>query len=39
MCWPSSKPKAAPCWEAYGDLDDPRKAASDHAALWIDLDL
>ena len=34
--WPGVKPKR---WETYDDLDDPKNAASDHAALWVDLDL
>jgi endonuclease/exonuclease/phosphatase family metal-dependent hydrolase len=34
--WPGSKPKR---WDTYDDLDDPKNAASDHAALWVDLDL
>ena len=25
--------------ETYEDLDHPKNAASDHAALWVDLDL
>jgi endonuclease/exonuclease/phosphatase family metal-dependent hydrolase len=34
--WPGVRPKR---WETYEDLDDPKNAASDHAALWVDLDL
>lgn len=34
--WPGVRPKR---WEAYADLDDPKHAASDHAAVWVDLDL
>ena len=34
--WPGVKPKR---WETYDDLDDPKNAASDHAAVWVDLDL
>lgn len=34
--WPGVKPKR---WETFEDLDDPKNAASDHAALWVDLDL
>jgi endonuclease/exonuclease/phosphatase family metal-dependent hydrolase len=34
--WPGVKPKR---WETYDDLDDPKNAASDHAALWVDLNL
>lgn len=34
--WPGVKPKR---WDTYEDLDDPKNAASDHAALWVDLNL
>ncbi len=34
--WPGLRPKR---WETYEDLDHPKNAASDHAALWVDLDL
>lgn len=34
--WPGSRPKR---WDTYVDLEDPKNAASDHAALWVDLDL
>jgi hypothetical protein len=34
--WPGVRPKR---WETYADLDHPKNAASDHAALWVDLDL
>jgi len=34
--WPGARPKR---WETYDDLDDPKNAASDHAALWVDLDI
>lgn len=34
--WPGSRPKR---WETYEELDQPKNAASDHAALWVDLDL
>lgn len=34
--WPGSRPKR---WDTYEDLDDPKNAASDHAALWVDLGL
>jgi endonuclease/exonuclease/phosphatase family metal-dependent hydrolase len=34
--WPGARPKR---WETYDDLDDPKNAASDHAAVWVDLDL
>jgi hypothetical protein len=35
--WPGVKP--APRWTVYPELDDPKHAASDHAALWVDLKL
>lgn len=34
--WPGVQPKK---WEAYAELEHPRDAASDHAALWVDLDI
>ena len=34
--WPGVRPKR---WETYEELDAPKHAASDHAALWVDLDL
>jgi exonuclease III len=34
--WPGVRPRR---WETYEDLDDPKNAASDHAALWVELDL
>lgn len=34
--WPGVKPIR---WPTYDELDDPKNAASDHAALWVDLDL
>lgn len=34
--WPGSKPKR---WETYEELKRPQDAASDHAALWVDLDI
>jgi endonuclease/exonuclease/phosphatase family metal-dependent hydrolase len=34
--WPGVKPKR---WDTYDDLEDPKHAASDHAALWVDLKL
>lgn len=34
--WPGSRPKR---WETYPELKEPEDAASDHAALWVDLDL
>ena len=33
--WPGVRPKR---WATYEDLDHPKNAASDHAALWVDLD-
>lgn len=35
--WPGVKP--APRWTVYPELDDPKHAASDHAALWVDLQI
>ncbi|MGE7955111.1 endonuclease/exonuclease/phosphatase family protein [Pseudomonas sp. NPDC089530] len=34
--WPGSKPKR---WDVYPQLDKPENAGSDHAAVWVDLDL
>lgn len=34
--WPGSRPKR---WESYPEVGRPQEAASDHAALWVDLDL
>lgn len=34
--WPGVKPRK---WEAYAELKRPQDAASDHAALWVDLAL
>jgi endonuclease/exonuclease/phosphatase family metal-dependent hydrolase len=34
--WPGVNPRR---WEAYADLSDPKSAASDHAALWVDIGL
>lgn len=34
--WPGSKPKR---WDSYAELKRPQDAASDHAALWVDLDI
>lgn len=34
--WPGSKPKR---WDAYPQLDKKENAGSDHAAVWVDLDL
>lgn len=32
--WPGSRPKR---WETYPELTEPKHAASDHAAIWVDL--
>jgi endonuclease/exonuclease/phosphatase family metal-dependent hydrolase len=34
--WPGKQPAR---WSVYPELDDERHAASDHAALWVDLQL
>jgi endonuclease/exonuclease/phosphatase family metal-dependent hydrolase len=34
--WPGVRPKK---WESYTELTRPEDAGSDHAALWVDLDL
>lgn len=34
--WPGSRPKR---WDTYDELKAPRDAASDHAAVWVDLDI
>jgi endonuclease/exonuclease/phosphatase family metal-dependent hydrolase len=34
--WPGTRPRR---WEAYAELTRPEEAASDHAAVWVDLDL
>jgi len=34
--WPGTRPRR---WDIYEDLDHPKNAASDHAALWVDLEL
>ena len=34
--WPGVKPKR---WETYAELTAPEQAASDHAAVWVDLDI
>ncbi|MFN4208442.1 MAG: endonuclease/exonuclease/phosphatase family protein [Agrobacterium albertimagni] len=34
--WPGSRPKR---WDTYDELKRPQDAASDHAALWVDLDM
>ncbi|AMS17659.1 endonuclease/exonuclease/phosphatase [Pseudomonas chlororaphis] len=34
--WPGSQPKR---WEVYPQLDKKENAGSDHAAVWVDLDL
>ena len=41
QAWPGVRP---PKWQAYPEIDprqggEERHAASDHAALWVDLDL
>lgn len=34
--WPGSRPKR---WETYYELRKPHNAGSDHAAIWVDIDL
>lgn len=34
--WPGVRPKR---WETYPELHKPEHAASDHAAIWVDLDV
>ncbi len=34
--WPGSRPKR---WDAYPELTAERQGASDHAAVWVDLDI
>lgn len=34
--WPGSRPKR---WQTYPELRKPADAGSDHAALWVDLDI
>ncbi|GAB1584389.1 endonuclease/exonuclease/phosphatase family protein [Phyllobacterium phragmitis] len=34
--WPGVRPKK---WDAYTELTRPEEAGSDHAALWVDLDI
>lgn len=34
--WPGSRPKR---WDVYDEVTQPHEAASDHAALWVDLDI
>jgi len=34
--WPGVRPKR---WETYAQLTKPQQAASDHAAVWVDLDI
>lgn len=34
--WPGSRPKR---WETYPQVTSPNQAASDHAAIWVDLDI
>lgn len=33
--WPGKRPK----WEVYPEVARPQEAASDHAAIWVDLDV
>lgn len=34
--WPGVRPRK---WDVIAELTDPKNSASDHAALWVDLDL
>lgn len=34
--WPGSRPRR---WETYAELEKPEHAASDHAAIWVDLEV
>ena len=34
--WPGTRPKR---WEVYDELDQPQNAGTDHAAVWVDIDL
>ncbi|MGJ7489091.1 endonuclease/exonuclease/phosphatase family protein [Variovorax sp. ZT4R33] len=34
--WPGVRPKR---WETYDELNRPQNAGSDHAAVWVDIDL
>lgn len=34
--WPGVQPKR---WSTYDELDEPKNAASDHAAVWVDIDI
>ena len=34
--WPGSRPKR---WDVYPELTAERQGASDHAAVWVDLDI
>lgn len=34
--WPGSRPRR---WDVYEEVRRPQEAASDHAALWVDLDI
>ena len=34
--WPGVRPVK---WEAYPEIKEPINAGSDHAALWVDLDI
>lgn len=35
--WPGSRPRAR--WETFPEVEKPGDAASDHAAIWVDLDV
>ena len=34
--WPGVRPKK---WDVYPELEEERDAASDHAAIWVDVDI
>ncbi len=34
--WPGVRPKK---WDVYGELTKPQEASSDHAAVWVDIDI
>ena len=34
--WPGVRPRK---WDAYPEMTRPQEAGSDHAALWVDLDV
>jgi endonuclease/exonuclease/phosphatase family metal-dependent hydrolase len=34
--WPGSRPKR---WDSYAEVGRPEEAASDHAAIWVDLEI